>query len=75
MATPGALRDALVAGAPSRSAEIDGLWRRWMEEAHGDEDLGADAGGIGDLGGLGPGGSQQLSDLLNELLEGVGGGD
>ena len=75
VATPGALRDALVAGAPSRSAEVDGLWRRWMEEAHGDEDLGADAGGIGDLGGLGPGGSQQLSDLLNELLEGVGGGD
>ncbi|MDQ3895909.1 MAG: hypothetical protein M3326_01455, partial [Actinomycetota bacterium] len=28
-ATPGALHAALVDGAPSRSAEVDGLWRRW----------------------------------------------
>lgn len=73
VATPGALRDALIAGAPSRSAEVDGLWRRWMEGVHGDEDLGTDAGGLGDLGGLGSGGSEQITDLLDKLLQGVGG--
>ena len=73
MATPGALREALVAAAPSRTAEIEGLWRRWMEEPHGDEDLGADAGGLGDLGGPGSGGPERLSDVLDKLLEGVGG--
>ncbi len=73
MATPEALRGALVAGAPSQSAEIDGLWRRWMEEARGDEDLGTAAGGLGDLGGLGGADAQQLTDLLTRLLEGVGG--
>ncbi|HWC12116.1 MAG TPA: M1 family aminopeptidase, partial [Acidimicrobiales bacterium] len=76
MATPGGLRSALVASAPSRAAEIEGLWRRWMEEAHGDEDLGAQAGGLGGLGGLeglGPGGAEQLTDLLTKLLESFGG--
>ncbi len=76
VATPGALRAALAAGAPSRSAEVDGLWRRWMEEVHGDEDLGTEPGGLGALGGLGrggSGGSDQITDLLNKLLEGVGG--
>ena len=73
MATPGALREALVAGAPSRAAEVEGLWRRWMEEARGDEDLGADAGGIGDPAGLGGGDPGQIADLLNKLLEGLGG--
>ena len=73
VATPGALRDALVSAAPSRSAEVEGLWRRWMEEAHGDEDLGADPAGTGDPAGPGPGGPEQLTELLDKLLEGVGG--
>ena len=70
VATPDALRSALVAAAPSHSAEVDGLWRRWMEEAHGDEDLGTDAGG---LGSVGSGGSEQIAELLTKLLQGLGG--
>ncbi|HEX2274591.1 MAG TPA: M1 family aminopeptidase [Acidimicrobiales bacterium] len=64
VATPGGLRDALVSAAPSRSAEIDALWRRWMEEAHGDEDLGTGAAGVG-----GTGGSDQIADALARLLQ------
>ena len=76
VATPGALRDALVSAAPSQSAEIDGLWHRWMEEAHGDEDLGTEAGGLAGLGGLGDlgsGGGEQLADLLAKLLQALAG--
>jgi hypothetical protein len=65
-ASPDVLRAALVSADPGRSAEIDGLWRRWMEEARGDEDLAADTGGPG------ADSSAQLADLLTKLLEALG---
>jgi hypothetical protein len=43
---------------------VDTLWARWMEEAHGDEDLGVDPAELSDLG--------DLDDLL-EILEEIGG--
>jgi hypothetical protein len=61
------LRAALTATAPDRSAEIDALWRRWIEEAHGDEDI-----GTGSLpGGLDPGqiDPEQLLEDLFELFD------
>jgi aminopeptidase N len=61
VATPETLRVSLRSAVPGRAAEIDGLWDRWMEQAHGDEDLGVVAGPGGtDLGPLG--------DLLQKLL-------
>jgi hypothetical protein len=51
------LRAALAGAASERAAEIDALWQRWIEEAHGDEDLGTGSlpGGLdpGQLEGLG----------------------
>ena len=37
------LRAALSSTAPDRAAEVDALWQRWIEEAHGDEDIGPGA--------------------------------
>jgi hypothetical protein len=51
---------ALTQAAPPRAAEIRGLWRRWLEEEHGDEDLGVQRSSLGDAGALGK--------LLGELL-------
>ncbi len=73
VASPADLRAALVAAAPSRAAEVDGLWRRWMEEAHGDEDLGTAGAGLGDPGGVGGVDSRQLTELLTRLLQGLSG--
>jgi hypothetical protein len=38
---------------------VEALYRRWIEEAHGDEDV-----GTGNLAGVG--------DILQQLLQGVG---
>jgi hypothetical protein len=61
VATPEILRASLRSAASGRAAEIDALWDRWMEQAHGDEDLGVVSG---------PGGAElgPLGDLLQELL-------
>jgi hypothetical protein len=66
VAGPGDLRAALGEAAPGRAPEIDALWLRWIDEAHGDEDIGA-----GSLPGLDPG---QLDDFL-ELFEQLGLGE
>jgi len=63
------LRAALAAAAPDRAAEVDELWQRWIEEAHGDEDL-----GVGELpGGLDPGDLEELEEFLDGLLQSSGG--
>ncbi len=50
IATPDDLRTALRRTAPDRADEIDALWVRWLEQAHGDEDIGAGAPLGADLG-------------------------
>ncbi|MGQ0803147.1 MAG: M1 family aminopeptidase [Actinomycetota bacterium] len=63
------LRAALAGAAPGRAADVDALWQRWIEEAHGDQDLGA-----GDLpGGLDPEDLEELEDVLDALLQSAGG--
>lgn len=73
-AAPRALFDRLATGASA--PEVRGLERRWLEEAHGDEDLGAPdptalladwmpTGGLGNLGGM-------LEQLLGGALGGAG---
>lgn len=52
LAGPADLRSLIETRAPDKAARIDALYRRWIEEAHGQEDIGG--GGLGDLlGGLG----------------------
>jgi hypothetical protein len=66
---PDELLASLVAAAPERGAEIEALWARWMDEAHGDEDIGA-----GDLlGGLGGVDPEALQQILGGILSGTGG--
>jgi hypothetical protein len=56
LAGPRALLDIVRAKAPA--ADVDGLYRRWVEEVHGDEDVGGGA-----LTGM--------QDLLDQLLRGL----
>jgi hypothetical protein len=79
VATPEDLRAALRAAGTAGGHEeaVDALWVRWMEQAHGDEDIGAASplGGLDGLEGLrgtGPGEEGDLEELLEELLEGLG---
>jgi hypothetical protein len=77
------LRDSL-ARSLGGGARFDRLWTRWMERRHGDADLGVDAdAGLGGLlgqgtldellgGGAGGQDAGELSDLLGELLAGMG---
>ena len=64
MVTAKSLRDGL-ARHLGDTAAVDSLWRRWMREAHGDEDLSVPAAGS-DLG--------DLKGLLDGLLPGAAGG-
>jgi len=70
VAAPDDLRVALAAAAPGREAEVDALWQRWIEGAHGDEDLGAtplpdaDADADADAPSL-----DRLMELLERLTE------
>lgn len=56
IAGPRALLDIMKSKAPT--ANIDGLYKHWIEETHGDEDIG--------------GGSNILQDLLGGMLGGMG---
>ena len=60
------LLGALKGVAPDRAAEIDALWVHWMEEVHGDEDLGTATTNT-------PGSpvldQQQLEELIRQLTE------
>ena len=57
IAGPRSLLEIVEAKAPQ--AGVEGLYRRWIEETHGDEDVGG-----GNLTGIG--------DLLQQLLQGFG---
>jgi hypothetical protein len=89
-APPRALIDLIATQTPRRQARVRALERRWLEETHGDEDLGeADVGSLlgsmlggdssaGGLGGLLSGGRGQSggadAEQLRRLLEGFLGG-
>lgn len=77
-AQPADLLAALRQAAPSQSLALEGLWRRWIQEAHGDADLGTSPtsvlgplaannplGGLNGLAGLGDLGA--IGELLGQL--------
>jgi hypothetical protein len=81
-APPTGFIDALAAEHPAGAAQYRTLARHWLQESHGDQDLGQlDLGALlgGGLPGLGPGAGsgvdpQQLQDmmqLLGPLLQGL----
>ncbi|MBI5515374.1 MAG: M1 family metallopeptidase [Deltaproteobacteria bacterium] len=79
-APPTGFTDALATEHPAGAQQYRALARRWLQEAHGDEDLGQlDLGALlgGQVPGLGPGSGvdpQQLQDmmqLLGPLLQGL----
>jgi hypothetical protein len=60
LAAPPDLLRAFVARAPQQKTQIAALWKRWIEETHGDEDItgGAPTGLADMLGGLLGGGEE-----------------
>jgi hypothetical protein len=50
IAGPATLKLAVQAKAPTKRPQIEALYKRWVEEAHGQEDIGG--GGALDIGGL-----------------------
>ncbi len=76
-APPTGFVDALAAEVPAQSARFRSLAHRWLEETHGDDDMGhADLGSI--MGGMLGGGAvspdmQQAIETLGPLLQGLGG--
>ena len=63
LAGPGDLKAIVIAKAPAKRAQINALYTRWIDEAHGQEDI---QGGM--LGGM------DLGGLLNGALGGLLGG-
>ncbi len=51
LAGPGDLKAIVIQKAPAKRAQIEALYTRWIDEAHGKEDIGGMMGGM-DLGGL-----------------------
>ncbi|GAC1353399.1 MAG: hypothetical protein NVSMB47_05530 [Polyangiales bacterium] len=77
VAAPRALVDALAAVDPSKSTRVRALATRWLDEAHGDDDLGK--GSLIDLLGPAMGLDPKSIDpamksLLDGLLDGAGSG-
>ncbi len=64
LAGPQDLKAIVIAKAPAKRAQIEALYSRWIDEAHGQEDI---QGGM--LGGM------DLGGLLNGALGGMMGGD
>lgn len=65
LAGPATLHRIVVSKAPAKQARIDALYRRWIEEKHGQEDIGSSSA----LGGL------DLNGMLGNLLGGGIGGE
>ena len=63
LAGPGDLKAIMIGKAPAKRAQINALYTRWIDEAHGQEDI---QGGM--LGGM------DLGGLLNGALGGLMGG-
>lgn len=80
LARPGALVDALAAADPAKSARVRELAKRWLEETHGDEDIGK--GNLLDM--LGPSMGMDMSTMdpamrammeqMMEMVMGAAGG-
>ena len=51
LAGPGDLKALVIQKAPAKRAQIEALYTRWIDEAHGQEDIGGGMGGL-DLGSL-----------------------
>ena len=64
LAGPGDLKAIVIQKAPAKHAQIEALYTRWIDEAHGKEDIG---GGM--MGGM------DLGDLLGGALGGLTGGE
>ncbi len=64
LAGPGDLKAIMIAQAPAKKAQIEALYTRWVDGAHGQEDIGGGA-----LGGL------DLSGLLGGIMGGGLGGE
>ncbi len=62
LAGPGTLRGLVEARSPNQKAQISALYKRWIEEAHGTEDIGAGAAG-------------DLTQMIGNLFGGAGGLD
>jgi hypothetical protein len=76
-APPHALADAMTAAATGKSAQIASLSHRWLEESHGDEDLGkADMASLLSMatGGQAQGGGLAGMGDLGKMLQGLGSG-
>lgn len=86
-APPQGLRTAMTNADPSKGSKVAALSQRWLEQAHGDEDLGKGSmdsilamanggqkpagGGLGGLGALGGGGDMQ--QMMNMMQSIMGG--
>lgn len=76
-APPTGFVDALVAEAPTQAPRLRALAHRWLQETHGDDDMGqADLGSL--LGGMLGGGAaspdmQQALEMLGPMLQGLQG--
>ena len=64
LAGPGDLKAIVIAKSPAKRAQINALYTRWIDEAHGQEDI---KGGM--LGGM------DLGELLGGALGGLMGGE
>lgn len=58
---------ALQEAAPDRASDIARLWTRWMEEDHGDQDIGLNSGPLAGLGSV-LGGGSDLGRILSSIL-------
>ncbi len=78
IAMPGALVEALVKQSPAKEARIRELARHWLEESHGDEDIGAGSllDMLGPSMGLDPAAMDpKLKSLMDKAMKGGGPGD
>ncbi|RYX81850.1 hypothetical protein EON83_22095 [bacterium] len=60
IAGPSSLRAIVAARAPGKKPQIEALYKRWIEEAHGNEDIGAGMAG-------------DLTQMIGNLFGGAGG--
>ncbi len=69
-APPSGFLDALSAEHPARAARYRALGRRWLQESHGDEDLGP--GDLGTIMTTMMGGQGAIDPQMQQMLQGLG---